>query len=151
MNTSPNHNLTSLISLLIQHLGKSKLEVSLKQRRKGSQWFEMSRELAMIVVFDTRYYPKFKNILCQSELCFIDEHYVPIVLNILKPSKIANQTLTYLFSQTMALHHHILFNGSLKWLPKNGFMNWRKAIIILTMDIGNTIIVICLQGNSAHI
>jgi epsin len=81
--------------LHIQHLGKLEPEVYLKQWRKGSQWFEMSWELTMIVVSNTKYYPNFKNILCQSELCFIDEHYLPIVLNILKPSKIASRTLTY--------------------------------------------------------
>jgi epsin len=81
--------------LQIQHLGELEPKVSFKQWRKGSQWFEMSRKLAMIVVSDTMYYPKFTNILYQSELCFIDEHYIPIALNMLKPSKIANRTLTY--------------------------------------------------------
>jgi hypothetical protein len=58
--------------LQIQHLGELEPKVSFKQWRKGSQWFEMSRKLAMIVVSDTMYYPKFINILYQSELCFID-------------------------------------------------------------------------------
>jgi hypothetical protein len=78
-----------------QHVGKLEPEVSFKQWRKGNQWFEMSQKLTMIVVSDIKYYPKFKNILCQSELCFINEHYLPTMFNILKPSKIANQTLTY--------------------------------------------------------
>jgi hypothetical protein len=84
--------------LRIKHRQKLEPEVTLKQWRKGSQWFEMSRELALLVVSDTKYYPKFRDILCGSRgHCYIDEHYLPTVLNILAPSKLANRTLTYLF------------------------------------------------------
>lgn len=84
--------------LRIKHRQKLEPEVTLKQWRKGSQWFEMSRELALLVVSDTKYYPKFRDILCgKGGHCYIDEHYLPTVLNILAPSKLANRTLTYFF------------------------------------------------------
>jgi hypothetical protein len=84
--------------LRIRHRQKLGPEVTLKQWRKGSQWFEMSRELALLVVSDTKYYPKFRDILCgERGHCYIDEHYLPTMLNILAPSKLANRTLTYLF------------------------------------------------------
>jgi hypothetical protein len=104
----------------IQHLGKLEPKVSLKQWRKGSQWFEMSRELAIIVLSNTKYYPKFKNILSHSELCLIDEHYLPTVLNILKPTKIANQTLTYfMFPNNGTTSPH-----PFQWEPEMNTQEW---------------------------
>jgi len=65
----------------------------LTQWRKESQWFEMLQELAMDVISNKTYYPKFKD---------IDSLQLNIVtytsmFNILKVSKLVNQTLTYLF------------------------------------------------------
>ncbi|KAG5414067.1 hypothetical protein IGI04_001634, partial [Brassica rapa subsp. trilocularis] len=40
--------------------GNMSPEVSIEQWRKGSQWFEVNRELAVSIVKDTLYYPKFK-------------------------------------------------------------------------------------------
>ncbi|XP_074310312.1 glycosyltransferase BC10-like [Silene latifolia] len=68
-------------------------EVSLKQWRKGAQWFEVNRELAIRIVEDNRYYPKFKQ-FCKPA-CYVDEHYFPTMLTIETPHLIANRTLTY--------------------------------------------------------
>ena len=73
--------------------------------RKGSQWFELTRQLAVIVVSDKTYYPKFETTLCNGDdhVCYIDEHYLPTVLTILAPSKLANRTSHYLdFSRSTA-------------------------------------------------
>ncbi|KAL8139824.1 hypothetical protein V2J09_005845 [Rumex salicifolius] len=68
-------------------------EVTLSQWRKGSQWFEVNRELAIKVVEDTIYHPKFKK-FCQPA-CYVDEHYFPTMLTIESPELLANRSLTY--------------------------------------------------------
>ncbi|GAB4842419.1 hypothetical protein Ancab_012391 [Ancistrocladus abbreviatus] len=68
-------------------------EVTLEQWRKGSQWFEVNRELAIRIVGDTVYYPKFKE-FCQPA-CYVDEHYFPTMLTIQTPYLLANRTLTW--------------------------------------------------------
>ncbi len=71
-------------------------EISSGEWRKGSQWFEMSRELALMVVADRKYYTKFEAVLCLGDCnCYADEHYLPTVLTILAPSKLANRTTTF--------------------------------------------------------
>ncbi|KAL9254348.1 Glycosyltransferase BC10-like protein [Drosera capensis] len=68
-------------------------EVTLAQWRKGSQWFEVTRELAVGIVQDKVYYPKFKA-FCQPA-CYVDEHYFPTMLTIQTPHLLANRTLTW--------------------------------------------------------
>ena len=83
---------------------KLKPEIMPMQWRKGSQWFEMSRALALMVVSDRKYYPKFEDFLCRDNcICYIDEHYLATVLTILAPSQLANRTSTYIdFSRNTA-------------------------------------------------
>jgi len=68
-------------------------EVFIDQWRKGSQWFEINRELAVSIVKDTLYYPKFKE-FCQPA-CYVDEHYFPTMLTIEKPAALANRSVTW--------------------------------------------------------
>ncbi|KAF3489582.1 hypothetical protein F2Q69_00056245 [Brassica cretica] len=68
-------------------------EVSIEQWRKGSQWFEVNRELAVSIVKDTLYYPKFKEFCTPA--CYVDEHYFPTMLTIEKPAALANRSLTW--------------------------------------------------------
>ncbi|KAL8153393.1 hypothetical protein V2J09_011153 [Rumex salicifolius] len=72
---------------------KMQPKVTLEQWRKGSQWFEVNRELAVRIVEDTSYYPKFK-MFCQPA-CYVDEHYFPTMLTIEAPYLLANRSLTY--------------------------------------------------------
>ncbi|KAE8696418.1 putative Cc-nbs-lrr resistance protein [Hibiscus syriacus] len=58
-------------------------EVTLSQWRKGSQWFEVNRKLAIDIIKDTTYYPKFKE-FCRPA-CYVDEHYFPTMLTIQSP------------------------------------------------------------------
>ncbi|KAF7814179.1 glycosyltransferase BC10-like [Senna tora] len=69
-------------------------EVNLSDWRKGSQWFEISRELAVRIVEDTTYYPKFKQ-FCTPHGCYVDEHYFQTMLSINTPQLLANRSLTY--------------------------------------------------------
>ncbi|XP_038999851.1 glycosyltransferase BC10-like isoform X2 [Hibiscus syriacus] len=68
-------------------------EVTLSQWRKGSQWFEVNRKLAVDIIKDTTYYPKFKE-FCRPA-CYVDEHYFPTMLTIQLPHLLANRTLTW--------------------------------------------------------
>ncbi|KAL0907265.1 hypothetical protein M5K25_025823 [Dendrobium thyrsiflorum] len=68
-------------------------EVSIEQWRKGSQWFEVNRKLAIIIVKDKTYYPKFEK-FCKPH-CYVDEHYFPTMLTIESSHLLANRSLTW--------------------------------------------------------
>uniref|UniRef100_A0A452ZUY1 Uncharacterized protein n=1 Tax=Aegilops tauschii subsp. strangulata TaxID=200361 RepID=A0A452ZUY1_AEGTS len=63
------------------------------QWRKGSQWFEMDRALAIDVVADNVYFPVFKK-FCKRN-CYADEHYLPTFLHIRHPEVAAGRTVTW--------------------------------------------------------
>ncbi|KAL6182857.1 hypothetical protein ACLB2K_044269 [Fragaria x ananassa] len=67
--------------------------ITLSDWRKGSQWFEVSRKLAIEVVSDTKYYPLFRD-YC-SPPCYMDEHYIPTLVNIIGPDHNSNRTITW--------------------------------------------------------
>lgn len=80
----------------IKHGEKLNPEVTPSQWRKGGQWFEMSRALALMVVADRKYLPKFQSLLCMDDcICYSEEHYIPTVLTILAASKLANRSTTF--------------------------------------------------------
>ncbi|KAJ1273617.1 hypothetical protein BS78_06G295800 [Paspalum vaginatum] len=64
-----------------------------EQWRKGSEWFEMSRELAVDVVADQRYYALFRRHCTPS--CYPDEHYIPTYLHLRHGGRNANRTVTW--------------------------------------------------------
>ncbi|CAN1147318.1 Glycosyltransferase BC10 [Linum perenne] len=68
-------------------------EVNITQWRKGSQWFEVNRELAVKIVEDTKYYPKFEE-FCKPH-CYVDEHYFPTMLTIEAMHTLANRSITW--------------------------------------------------------
>ncbi|GMJ07637.1 hypothetical protein like AT5G11730 [Hibiscus trionum] len=68
-------------------------EVTLTQWRKGSQWFEINRRLAINIVEDIKYYPKFER-FCRPE-CYVDEHYFPTMLTIQASNLLANRSITW--------------------------------------------------------
>lgn len=61
--------------------------------RKGSQWFEINRVLAAIMVSDTKYYTIFRKDCTPS--CYPDEHYFPTFLHMFYGSLNANRTVTW--------------------------------------------------------
>ncbi|CAJ1932395.1 unnamed protein product [Sphenostylis stenocarpa] len=67
--------------------------ITLQQWRKGSQWFEMDRELALEVVSDRMYFPVFQ-VLCKGS-CYADEHYLPTFVSIKFWKKNSNRSLTW--------------------------------------------------------
>ncbi|PKU78570.1 glycosyltransferase BC10-like [Dendrobium catenatum] len=67
--------------------------IELSQWRKGSEWFELNRELAIDIVADYKYYRIFQK-LCRPS-CYPDEHYIPTYLNMFHGALNANRTVTW--------------------------------------------------------
>ncbi|RAL40210.1 hypothetical protein DM860_008350 [Cuscuta australis] len=67
--------------------------VALSDWRKGSQWFEVDRELAIRIVSDVVYYPVFRD-HCRPP-CYADEHYLPTLTNILCPQSTSKRSVTW--------------------------------------------------------
>ncbi|KAI3702025.1 hypothetical protein L6452_27615 [Arctium lappa] len=72
---------------------RMKPDIKLREWRKGSQWFEIHRTLAVKIVSDTMYYNLFKSYCLPS--CYPDEHYLPTFVNMFHGSLNANRTVTY--------------------------------------------------------
>jgi Core-2/I-Branching enzyme len=53
----------------------------------------VQRTLAVSIVSDTKYYPKFKE-FCRPA-CYVDEHYFPTMLSIEAPNLIARRSITW--------------------------------------------------------
>lgn len=68
-------------------------QINITEWRKGSQWFEVNRKLALDIVADDLYYPVF-NQFCKPA-CYVDEHYFPTMLSIQSPNLLANRSLTW--------------------------------------------------------
>ncbi|KAL3515760.1 hypothetical protein ACH5RR_022662 [Cinchona calisaya] len=68
-------------------------DVKLADWRKGSQWFELNRYFAAIIVADTKYYSIFKK-HCRPS-CYPDEHYLPTFFHKFYGAMNANRTVTY--------------------------------------------------------
>ncbi|CAA6671326.1 unnamed protein product [Spirodela intermedia] len=66
--------------------------VKLRQWRKGSQWFEVDRQLAVEVVADGEYFPVFAE-FCKPS-CYVDEHYLPTLVG-LRRRRNAGRSLTW--------------------------------------------------------
>ncbi|KAM0919425.1 hypothetical protein ACQ4PT_008320 [Festuca glaucescens] len=74
-------------------------EVRETEFRKGSQWFSIKRQHAMVVIADSLYYSKFRR-FCKPGMeegrnCYADEHYLPTLFHMMDPAGIANWSVTY--------------------------------------------------------
>ncbi|XP_050363989.1 glycosyltransferase BC10 [Argentina anserina] len=86
-------------------------EVNITQWRKGSQWFEVNRKLAIAIVEDTTFYPKFKE-FCRPA-CYVDEHYFPTMLTIQAGNMIANRSITWVDWSRGGPHPATFGNGDI--------------------------------------
>lgn len=68
--------------------------VTLSQWRKGTQWFEVHRELAINIISDTKYYQIFTE-FCTPPYYVIDEHYLQTMLSMLFGSLNSNRSITW--------------------------------------------------------
>ncbi|KAJ9554121.1 hypothetical protein OSB04_018166 [Centaurea solstitialis] len=67
--------------------------IKLHDWRKGSQWFEMDRDLAIEVISDNTYFPVFQH-YCNGS-CYADEHYLPTFVNKKFGGRNSRRTLTF--------------------------------------------------------
>lgn len=67
--------------------------ITIQDWRKGSQWFELHRDLALKIISDTKYYAIFKEFCLPP--CYNDEHYIPTLVNILYSKMNSNRTVTF--------------------------------------------------------
>ncbi|KVI02796.1 Glycosyl transferase, family 14, partial [Cynara cardunculus var. scolymus] len=67
--------------------------ITIQDWRKGSQWFEINRDLAVRIVVEQKYYSIFKE-FCRPP-CYNDEHYLPTMVNILYGEMNSNRTVTH--------------------------------------------------------
>ncbi|PKI50284.1 hypothetical protein CRG98_029357 [Punica granatum] len=67
--------------------------IHLRHWRKGSQWFELNRDLATYIVSDTKFYSLFRR-FCKPA-CYPDEHYIPTYLNMFHGLKNSNRSVTW--------------------------------------------------------
>ena len=77
-------------------------EITWGEWRKGSEWFEMSRELAINIVSETQYYSIFKK-HCKPS-CYPDEHYIATYLNMFHRKMNSNRTVTFVDWSTLGPH-----------------------------------------------
>ncbi|KAL6186556.1 hypothetical protein ACLB2K_042676 [Fragaria x ananassa] len=75
--------------------------ITLDQWRKGSQWFEIDRDIATEVVSDRTYFPAFR---LGNRSCFADEHYLPTFVNQKFSAKNSNRSLTWVDWSTHGPH-----------------------------------------------
>nr|GEV32985.1 putative glycosyl transferase, family 14 [Tanacetum cinerariifolium] len=68
-------------------------DITIHDWRKGSQWFEVNRTLALGIVADKKYYSLFKE-FCHPP-CYNDEQYLPTLANILYGEMNSNRSVTH--------------------------------------------------------
>nr|XP_043639098.1 glycosyltransferase BC10-like [Erigeron canadensis] len=76
--------------------------ITIQDWRKGAQWFEVNRDLALGIISDRKYYNLFKE-YCHKP-CYNDEHYLSTLVNILYPEMNSNRTITYVNWSTSGPH-----------------------------------------------
>ncbi|PWA59300.1 Glycosyl transferase, family 14 [Artemisia annua] len=67
--------------------------ITLQDWRKGSQWFEVNRQLGIEIISDKMYYNIFRNHCLPP--CYMDEHYLPTLVNKVRPDLTTNTTMTW--------------------------------------------------------
>ncbi|KAG9441421.1 hypothetical protein H6P81_017275 [Aristolochia fimbriata] len=67
--------------------------IKLADWRKGSQWFEVNRILAVNIVADTKYYDLFRK-YCRPS-CYPDEHYIQTYINMFNGQLNSNRSVTW--------------------------------------------------------
>ncbi|CAK7344305.1 unnamed protein product [Dovyalis caffra] len=67
--------------------------INITDWRKGSQWFEVHRDIAVHIVSDQKYYQVFKEHCLPP--CYMDEHYIPTLVNLLYPELNSNRSITW--------------------------------------------------------
>ncbi|CAI9294205.1 unnamed protein product [Lactuca saligna] len=85
-----------------------KPEIRIRDWRKGSQWFEMHRALAIKIISDSKYYDLFKK-YCTDD-CYPDEHYMPTFVHMFYGELNSDRTVTYV-DWSVGGPHPVIFEG----------------------------------------
>ncbi|XP_076903318.1 glycosyltransferase BC10-like [Bidens hawaiensis] len=72
---------------------KMRPTIKINEWRKGSQWFEMNRDLAIEVISDNVYFRVFQDYCSGS--CYADEHYLPTFVTLRYGKMNTKRTLTF--------------------------------------------------------
>ncbi|WOH13793.1 hypothetical protein DCAR_0933304 [Daucus carota subsp. sativus] len=83
-------------------------DIQLEDWRKGSQWFELNRDIATKVVSDTKYYSLFQKYCLPA--CYPDEHYLPTYIHMFYGTLNSNRSVTYV-DWTLRGPHPATFTG----------------------------------------
>ncbi|WOH00285.1 hypothetical protein DCAR_0519644 [Daucus carota subsp. sativus] len=83
--------------------------ITIQDWRKGSQWFELHRDLALKIISDTKYYDIFEQFCLPP--CYSDEHYMPTLVNIFYSKMSSNRTVTYVDWSRLGEAHPGLFGA----------------------------------------
>ncbi|XWS30734.1 hypothetical protein CRYUN_Cryun23aG0014100 [Craigia yunnanensis] len=67
--------------------------INITDWRKGSQWLELNRDIAIHFVSDKKYYSLFEQ-YCQPP-CYNDEHYIPTLVNMFYEELNSNRSITW--------------------------------------------------------
>ncbi|KAL2460593.1 Core-2/I-branching beta-1 [Abeliophyllum distichum] len=108
-------------------------DIRLADWRKGSQWFELNRALAVKIVADTKYYTLFKK-YCRPS-CYPDEHFIPTYLRKFFSSLNANRTVTHVVWSLGGPHHATFTAGD---ITENFMRSIRKNGTLCSYNAGNT-------------
>ncbi|KAL5722132.1 hypothetical protein ACHQM5_005690 [Ranunculus cassubicifolius] len=76
--------------------------ITISDWRKGSQWLEVQRKLAIDIISDKKYYPIFRE-HCKKP-CYMDEHYFATLATKLQPEMNSNRSLTWVDWSTQGPH-----------------------------------------------
>ncbi|KAI3847677.1 hypothetical protein MKX03_008855 [Papaver bracteatum] len=76
--------------------------LSISDWRKGSQWFETQRKIAIGLISDRKYYPVFVT-HCKPP-CYMDEHYMATLVNKQNPEMNSNTSITWVDWTTGGSH-----------------------------------------------
>ncbi|GAV65865.1 LOW QUALITY PROTEIN: Branch domain-containing protein [Cephalotus follicularis] len=105
-----------------RHMGRGRYLSVLQQTdvlsnwRKGNQWFEIHRKLAIEIVSDVTYYPTG----CDNctPPCYMDEHYLPTFVTKIYPELNSNRSITWVDWSRGGSHPTMFVNVSIEFLNR---------------------------------
>ncbi|CAA7396522.1 unnamed protein product [Spirodela intermedia] len=86
-------------------------QIKLYHWRKGSEWFELNRKLAVNIVADVTYYSIFMK-HCKPS-CYPDEHFMPTFINMFHGALNSNRTITWVDWSTRGPHPALFGRGDI--------------------------------------
>eukprot|EP00271_Cylindrocystis_brebissonii_P020384 TRINITY_DN6724_c0_g1_i1.p1 TRINITY_DN6724_c0_g1~~TRINITY_DN6724_c0_g1_i1.p1 ORF type:complete len:569 (-),score=65.58 TRINITY_DN6724_c0_g1_i1:994-2700(-) len=89
---SANHSFIASVGTDLRWTSAFEPEIPLEKWRKGSQWFALLRDHALLVINDSVLFPAF---LRGGSFEFMEEHYVQTLISLRDPSRVERRPVTY--------------------------------------------------------